>query len=155
MQNLQGIGLQELFEHHRGLAMLARCHLDGGHAARDGAIAACRKTGMRQIGNALDWVKMIPDVFCASALAQIDRAVVRAITDMVAGHVPRDIVEMGLADGDDFVGLSLHPDLENSHHDAILAIATQIAAGTITVPINYDGPEFTLGTGVAGWTEHA
>ena len=125
------------------------------NAARDGAIAACRDTGMRQIGNALDWVKMIPDVFCASALAQIDRAVIRAITDMVAGHVPKHIVEMGLAEGDDSVGLSLHPDLENGHRDAIAGVAAQIAAGQITVPVNYDGPEFNLKTGEAHWTEHA
>ncbi len=125
------------------------------NAARDGAIAACRDTGMRQIGNALDWVKMIPDVFCASALAQIDRAVIRAITDMVAGHVPSSVVEMGLADGDNSVGLSLHPNLEKSHRDAISAVAAQIASRAITVPVAYDGPELTLETGEASWTKHA
>ncbi len=125
------------------------------NAARDGAIAACRDTGMRQIGNALDWAKMIPDVFCASALAQIDRAVIRAITDMVAGHVPGRIVEIGLADRDDSVALSLRPDLEKDHRDAIMAISEQIASRAITVPVAYDGPEFTLKTGEAHWTEHA
>ncbi len=125
------------------------------NAARDGAIAACQERGMRQIGNALDWVEMIPDVFCASALAQINQAVIRAITDMVAGHVPRSIIEMGLADGGGFVGLSLHPDLEKTHRNAISAIAAQIASGAITVPVSYDGPEFTLKTGVTSWTEHA
>lgn len=125
------------------------------NAARDGAIAACHETGMRQIGNALDWVKMIPDIFCASALAQIDRAVIRAITDMVAGHVPSRIVEMGLADRDDSVALSLHPDLEKGHRDAVSTVAAQIASRAITVPVAYDGPEFTLETGEDSWTEHA
>lgn len=125
------------------------------NGARDGAIAACRDKGMRQIGNALDWTKMIPDIFCASALAQIDRAVIRAITDMVAGHVPEHIVEMGLAEGDDSVGLSLHPDLEKGHRDAIEAAAAQIASRKLTVPVKYNGPEFTLETGEASWTEHA
>jgi len=125
------------------------------NAARDGAIAACREKGMRQIGNALDWVDLIPDVFCASALAQIDRAVIRAIKDMAEGNVPRNIVEMGLADGDDCVGLSLHPELEAAHRDAITSTASQIAAGLVRVPVDYDGPEFTLETGETSWTEHA
>lgn len=125
------------------------------NGARDGAIAACRDKNIRQIGNALDWVEMMPDVFCASALARIDRAVSRAITDMIAGHVPRHIVEMGLAQGDNSVGLSLHPDLETDHRDAISAIADGIASRAITVPVAYDGPEFTLQTGEASWTEHA
>lgn len=125
------------------------------NAARDGAIAACRETGMRQIGNALNWVEMNPDVFCASALAQIDRAVIRAIKDMVADRLPASIVGMGLADGDNSVGLSLHPDLETDHRGAISTIATQIAAGLVRVPVEYDGPEFTLETGEASWTEHA
>jgi basic membrane protein A and related proteins len=98
---------------------------------------------------------MIPDVFCASALAQIDRAVFRAITDMVAGQVPGRIVEMGLAQDDNSVGLSLHPDLETDHRDAISVVAKEIASRTITVPVAYDGPEFTLQTGEASWTEHA
>lgn len=125
------------------------------NAAREGAITACREAGIRQIGNALDWVKMMPDVFCASALAHIDRAVIRAITDMVAGNIPSSIIEMGLADGGNPVALSLHPDLEAEHRAVIADVAAQIAAGAITVPGFYDGPEFTFETGVASWTEHA
>lgn len=125
------------------------------NAARDGAIDACRDTGMRQIGNALDWVGMIPDVFCASALARIDRAVTRAVTDMVAGHVPKTIVEMGLAGDENFVGLSLHPGLESDHRAAISEVEAQIATGAIAVPVTYDGPEFTPATGELRWPANA
>ncbi|SDW44514.1 BMP family protein [Roseicitreum antarcticum] len=125
------------------------------NAARDGAVDACRETGMRQIGNALNWVDMIPDVFCASALAQIDRAVVRAVDNMAAGIVPEQIVEMGLADGDDCVGLALHPQLADAHGDAIAAAAAEIAVGRLGVPVDYQGPEFTLEHGERHWTAHA
>jgi basic membrane protein A and related proteins len=113
------------------------------NAARDGAIAAARATGMRQIGNALDWSKLEPDVFVASALARIDRAVQMAVTDMLAGRVPAEVVELGLAQGD-HVALSMRDDIAADHAEAIAEVAARIAAGYIAVPDSYDGPEFTL-----------
>lgn len=112
------------------------------NAARDGAIAACRASGMRQIGNALDWCALEPDVFVASALARIDRGVRRAIADMVAGEVPVRVVELGLAQGD-HVGLSMQPAVAAAHGAAIAEVAAAIAAGRLAVPEGYDGPEFT------------
>lgn len=112
------------------------------NAARQGAIDACRATGMRQIGNALDWVALEPDVFCASALARIDRGVERAIADMVAGHVPGQVVEIGLAEGGGSVGIALHPDIAQDHRAALDRVAAEIAAGRLIVPDDYTGPEF-------------
>ena len=112
------------------------------NAARDGAMAACRETGMRHIGNALDWCALEPGQFVASALARIDRGVERAIADMVAGRVPGQIVHLGLAEGD-HVALSLAPELEAGNRAAIAAVAAEIAAGRLAVPEDYDGPEFT------------
>lgn len=112
------------------------------NGARAGAIRACRAAGVRQIGNALDWVARDPAVFAASAIARIDIGVERAIADMVAGRTPAEVVEFGLADGA-FVSLVL-----NEAVPAVLAaemetIATRIRAGDITIPTGYDGPEFT------------
>ncbi len=109
--------------------------------ARRGAIEACRAGGIRQIGNALDWVARDPELFVASALARIDIGVERAIADMVAGRVPGEIVEFGLAD-DDAVSLRLGDDVPSSAIAAIMEAAEGIRAGRITVPDTYDGPEF-------------
>lgn len=121
------------------------------NAARDGAIEAARTTGMRQIGNALDWVALEPEIFVASALARIDRAVRLAVDDMLAGHVPPCIVEMGLAQRDDHVALSMRPDIAAEHAQAIDQVAHAIAAGQIAVPDRYDGPEFILNDRGTSW----
>uniref|UniRef100_UPI003569F506 BMP family ABC transporter substrate-binding protein n=1 Tax=Actibacterium sp. TaxID=1872125 RepID=UPI003569F506 len=109
--------------------------------ARRGAIEACRAGGARQIGNALDWVEKVPDVFVASALARIDIGVEWALRDMVEGKSPSEIVEFGLAEGD-VVSLKLGDDVPEAARDAVLAAAQDIRAGRIVIPDTYDGPEF-------------
>lgn len=109
--------------------------------ARSGAIAACREGGARQIGNALDWVTVDPEVFIASALARIDLGVKGAIADMVAGNTPDHVVELGLADGD-FASLSTGADVPALTKDYVSSVAEGIRKRTIIVPNTYDGPEF-------------
>ncbi|MEM5544976.1 BMP family protein [Sulfitobacter sp. AS92] len=111
--------------------------------ARSGAIEACRNGGGRQIGNALDWVDVDPEVFIASAMARIDLGVKAAIADMVAGVTPDEIVELGLADGD-FVTLSMGAEVSEAAREYIASLAEGIRRGTIAVPNVYDGPEFEL-----------
>lgn len=112
------------------------------NGARRGAIEACRDGGARQIGNALDWVETDPEVFLASALARIDYGVERAIADMVAGDVPPEIVEFGLAQGD-VVSLRLGADVPEAARAAVARAAEDLRAGRITLPDSYEGPEFT------------
>ncbi|WP_223428442.1 BMP family ABC transporter substrate-binding protein [Tateyamaria pelophila] len=109
--------------------------------ARPGAIEACREGRARQIGNALDWVDVNPEVFIASAIARIDLGVKGAITDMVAGIVPDTIAHLGLADGD-FVSLSMGDEVPVATKEYIARLAQDIRNGTCTVPNTYDGPEF-------------
>ncbi|MGI3164833.1 BMP family protein [Pseudooceanicola sp. 200-1SW] len=109
--------------------------------ARRGAIEACRAGGARQIGNALDWVARAPEVFVASAMARIDIGVEQAVADMVAGRLPEQIVEFGLADGD-AVSLRMGSDVPEAAVAAVAEVAEAIRAGRITVPDSYDGPEF-------------
>jgi len=111
------------------------------NGARPGAISACRHSGARQIGNALDWVNVDPDVFVASAIARIDLGVERAVMDMVAGVTPENIVEFGLAEGD-FVSLSMSADVPVSTAKAVADVAQDIRNGSIVIPEHYDGPEF-------------
>ena len=51
------------------------------NAGRTGAIDACRERGARQIGNVVDWVALNPQVFIASAIADVSMAVFEAIHD--------------------------------------------------------------------------
>lgn len=111
------------------------------NGARDGAIRACREQGVRQIGNALDWVARDPETFAGSAIARIDVGVRRAIDDMVSGSFPEHIVEFGLADGD-FVGLSLGQGVPRVVAEELDAFAEDIRTRRITVPTEYAGVEF-------------
>lgn len=109
--------------------------------ARPGAIDACREGRARQIGNALDWVDVDPEIFIASAIARIDLGVKIAIADMLAGVTPDKIVQLGLADGD-FASLSMGADVPTVIKTSIATITQDIRKGTLFVPSFYDGPEF-------------
>lgn len=111
------------------------------NGARQGAIDACRAAGRRQIGNALDWTALAPDVFIASALARIDLGVERAIADVAAGHLPREPVILGLSEGD-YASLTLAADVPETVAERVAAAAADIRAGRIIVRETYDGAEF-------------
>ena len=110
------------------------------NAARDGAIKACRATGMRQIGNAADWCTIDPDVFIASAVARIDLGVARAIEDMRAGVRPGKILELGLREK--AVSLSMAEYVPDAIRQEVADLASQIADCDFSVETDYDGPEF-------------
>lgn len=113
------------------------------NGARPGAIAACREAGARQIGNALDWVPVEPEVFVGSAIARIDLGVKRAIADMVAGNPPDSIVEFGLTEGD-FVSLSMGATVPEDTKSFVTDVGEDIRHGRIRIPTSYTGPEFGL-----------
>jgi basic membrane protein A len=110
------------------------------NAARDGATRACRATGMRQIGNATDWIAIDPEVFVASAVARIDLGVARAIEDMRSGVRPGEILELGLRE--DAMCLSITQDVPDAIRQEVADLIPKIADGVIPVDVDYDGPEF-------------
>lgn len=112
------------------------------NGARQGAIDACRQAGIHQIGNALDWCRIEPDVFLASATARIDLAVERAAGDMSEGLRPSRIEHFGLADGE-MVDLTLGRDVDAGIAAEIAHLRGQVALGEIRVPTEYEGPEFS------------
>ena len=114
------------------------------NAGRTGAIAACREKHIHQIGNVRDWYPVAPDVFVASAIADVSVAMKSAVTDAVLGRlVSGKAVRLGVADGA-AVRLALAPDVPESMRAAIAADTAGIASGAIKVPTTYDGPEFSL-----------
>jgi len=60
----------------------------------------------------------------------------------VAGIVPGQIVEFGLADGE-FVSLSMAPDVPEAARVAVAQAAEALRCGEIAIPESYEGPEFT------------
>ena len=124
------------------------------NGARQGTIEACRKKNVSQIGNALNWCQMEPDVFIGSAIARIDLGVMQAIADMVEHKSPDHIVEFGLqtprqgeAPGQSdagYVSLAIADYVSKPVCDLLELTTRQLGEGTIRIPGDYAGPEFTL-----------
>lgn len=112
------------------------------NAGRTGAIAACREKKIKQIGNVRDWVPVAPDVFIASAIADVSVAMSDGVTAAVMGRlVPGQAVRLGVANGD-AVRLAMAGDVPADVRAAIAAYGAEIASGKIIVPTTYEGPEF-------------
>ncbi len=114
------------------------------NAGRPGAIAACREKHIYQIGNVRDWYPVAPDVFIASAIADVSVAMKDAVTDAVTGRlVPGRHVKLGVSSGD-AVRLAMAPEVPADVRAAIVRYSADIASGAIKVPTDYSGPEFTF-----------
>lgn len=126
------------------------------NGARQGAIDACRNQGAKQIGNALDWCHVDPELFIGSAIARIDLAVMEAIDNMLQHKTPGHVVEFGLQNQrtmptlvhahSAYVSLSLSPNVPQPVRRYLLRTTDLLKDGSIGVPADYAGPEFTLET---------
>jgi basic membrane protein A len=112
--------------------------LNGG---RTGAIEACREAERPQIGNATDWCGIEPDVFIASAVADIGAGIKRAVEDAENGIEPAEKVTIGLMDGS-AVALRCRDDVTDGVLGAVREIERELAGGRLSVPESYDGPEY-------------
>ncbi|MBL8377542.1 MAG: BMP family protein [Burkholderiales bacterium] len=116
--------------------------LNGG---RQGAIAACRERGIAQIGNVRDWTVAEPDVFVASAVADTGRLVYRWLEDIVCGRLTRgEVRTLGMEDSE-AVRLAMAPSVPVVVRGKIEALAQEVAARRLVPPLEYLGPELTLG----------
>lgn len=116
------------------------------NAGRNGVSEACRASGAKQIGNVIDWVKADPEVFVASAIADVSIGVFQAVRDLRAGSFKAgEIRKIGL-DDTNAVRLSIHPSVPAAVSAKIAEYAEGIRSGRIAVPETYDGPEFTVNT---------
>ncbi len=114
------------------------------NAGRIGAIEACQEHGVFQIGNVRDWYEVYPDVFVASAIANVSMAGLRAATDVANGTwEPGVIVKIGIEDPT-AVWLAMSPDLPADVVEQLDELAAQLAAGEIEVPTEYEGEEFEI-----------
>ncbi|MET0239676.1 MAG: BMP family protein [Sphingobium sp.] len=112
------------------------------NAGRSGAIAACRERGIFQIGNVIDWTRIAPDVFIASAMADSGLALFNAVADLAAGHfVPGVVRRIGL-DHAQAVRLALGEGVKPEIARRLMMLSADIVAGRLTVDTEYDGPDF-------------
>jgi basic membrane protein A len=112
------------------------------NAGRNGVTEACQEKGTRQIGNVIDWVKVDPKVFMASAIADVSIGVFKAVSDLRDGRFQGGVVhKVGLSDPA-AVRLSMAPDVPASVIERVERAAADIRSGRVQVPEAYDGPEF-------------
>jgi basic membrane protein A len=116
------------------------------NAGRDGVTEACREKGVRQIGNVIDWVKVDPKVFVASAIADVGIGVFSAVRDLLDGRFKAGVVQkIGLADPA-AVRLAMADDVPAQVRARVERAADDIRGGRVQVPEGYDGPEFATPT---------
>ncbi len=113
------------------------------NAGMPGAIDACRAHGIKQIGNVRDWVKVAPDVFVGSALADVGLALFHCCSDLKTGRWRGAVVRrLGLEDAQ-AVRLVLSADTPREVRESIEKFRAAIIGGEISIPETYEGPEFT------------
>lgn len=113
-------------------------------AERSGVIEACKEAGVHQIGNVRDWHKDYPDVFIASAMADVSVAPLRAAKDVADGNWQSGrVVKIGL-DDTGAVKLALAPSVQADVIKKIDDLTSQIESGKIKVSTEYNGDEFSL-----------
>lgn len=111
------------------------------NAGRTGAIDAMREKGVKQIGNVRDWYPDHPDVFVASAIANVSIAGLQAARDLKNGTwEPGKIIQIGL-ENPDAVSLVLAPDVSQEVRDVVDELREKIISDEIEVSVEYDGPE--------------
>lgn len=116
------------------------------NAGRDGVTQACGEKGVRQIGNVIDWVKVDPKVFIASAIADVSIGVFNAVRDVHGGRFKPGVIEkIGLADAG-AVRLSMADDVPQSVRARVDKAAQDIREGRIKMSEQFDGAEFPTPT---------
>ena len=114
------------------------------NAGRTGATDAMRDAGVRHIGNVIDWTQVDPEVFVASAMADVSIPSVEAVRDFTGdGWEPGAIKSIGL-ENPQAVSLALSPDVPDEIRDKVAALRQQIVDGEIEVSTDYDGPELDM-----------
>ena len=115
--------------------------IDGG---RPGAIRACRRHRMAQIGNVLDWTVREPDVFIASALADSGWGIDRAVRDFLGGQLAcGSLHEVGIEEPA-VVSLKLAARVPAQAQAHVESARRKIVDGEISLVTDYSGAEFAF-----------
>ena len=114
------------------------------NSGRDGVTRACREKKVRQIGNVIDWTAIDPEVFVASAWADVGIGAYLAVKDMKEQGAPRPgIVKIGLQDPA-AVRLIMGQGVSAQVRSRVEQASKAIASGQLKVPEIYEGTEFAV-----------
>ena len=111
------------------------------NAGRIGAIEACRERGVLQIGNVVDWYPIAPDVFIASAIADVSIPAFLAAEDFISGTLKLETKRRIGLDAPEAVRLAMAPSVPLEIQTEVEALAAKIVAGAIEVLTCYEGGE--------------
>lgn len=113
------------------------------NSGRDGVTQACREAGTRQIGNVIDWTTVDPQVFVASAWADVGIGAFLAVKDMQERGAPGPgIRKIGLSDPA-AVRLTMGQGVAAAVRERVAKASAAIASGQLKVPEHYEGKEFS------------
>lgn len=109
---------------------------------RSGTTEACRALNIKEIGNVIDWVAQDPEVFIASAWADVGIGVFDACKDFSAKQFKAgQITKVGLQQPE-AVRIIMAADTPDSVRSRIQSYQDDILSGKITVKAEFDGVEF-------------
>jgi basic membrane protein A and related proteins len=113
------------------------------NAGRGGATEAMRGTKTRHIGNVIDWTKVEPGVFIASAMADVGIPSVEAMRDYTSGQWTPGVVKSIGLEKPQAVSLALSEGVPEAVRTKIDALREKIVSDQIEVSTDYEGPELT------------
>lgn len=114
------------------------------NAGRQGATDAMREAGAKQIGNVIDWTKVDPEVFIASAIADVSIPSLEAARDLSKGEWKPGVVKHIGLENPESVALTFSDAVPAEVRDQIEVLRGKIVAGEIKVSTEYDGPELKM-----------
>lgn len=115
------------------------------NAGRQGATDAMKEAGVYHIGNVVDWTKVDPDVFIASAVANVSMGSFNAARDLQDGTWEAGTINKIGLENPDAVNVPLNPAfVPQEVMDKLEELAEMIENGEIVVSTEYDGPEFEV-----------
>ena len=117
------------------------------NAGRTGVTEACRAHRASQIGNVVDWTKIEPDVFVASAIADVSLAVFAAARDIAGGAFKGGAIQRIGLENPEAVRLAMRADAPAHVREKVEAVAKALVAGQIRIPETWTGEEFATPPG--------
>ena len=109
---------------------------------RQGAITACRAHRAKQIGDGVDWCAIEPDVFIASAVADVSWGPYQAVHDFAAGRFRAgDHTSVGI-ERPDFCSLAVSTEVPSALRRFIAAVRSEILDGALRIPDEWTGTDF-------------
>ncbi len=112
------------------------------NAGRGGVTEACRARGAAQIGNVGDWTLVAPDVFSASAVADVSTALFAAAKDTAEGRFTGGRIQRIGLENEQAVRLAMRADTPALVRTPVDETSKALISGAILIPEDWTGEEF-------------